>query len=88
MSKQTDILKPESPAGFAAANGYAAWWAGAWQRKLDLLRSVQHVDNVCGIRWGESYRTHHNAVRSRAMIRRELAKERMRHTEKLRHGGE
>jgi hypothetical protein len=35
-----------------------AFFLAGWRNKLDLIRSRQHVDSVCGVRWGDSYRTY------------------------------
>jgi len=37
MSKQTDIRESERPAGFAPANGYAAWRAAADEAHAEMM---------------------------------------------------
>lgn len=51
------VAEADGPPSCAPTSGSVtpAWWIAGWKRKLDVIRSVQHVDSVCGIRWGDSY---------------------------------
>jgi hypothetical protein len=43
-----------------------SFFMSGWRRKLDVCRSMQHVDSVCGIQWGESWRSEINRRKARA----------------------